>query len=101
MAFCSLASTTVFIPVESSYLFMLLNISQIILWDFRQNVALTKCHGHETTVSDVTFYPVIGQKGYPLLLSAGDYTTRMWHPLLESSKELVKLKQHNFGAEVC
>ena len=72
---------------------------QAILWDFRQNVALTKCCGHEAPISDVKFYPLVGKKRYPLLLSSGDYSVRMWHPLA-SSKELLKLKQHNFGAEV-
>ena len=71
----------------------------MILWDFRQNVALTKCCGHEAPVSDVKFYPLVSKKRYPLLLSSGDYSVRMWHPLA-SSKELLKLKQHNFGAEV-
>lgn len=74
--------------------------STIILWDFRQNVALSKCCGHEAAVSDVKFYPLVGPKRYPLLLSSGDYTVRMWHPLRASPKELLKLKQHNFGAEV-
>jgi WD40 repeat protein len=72
---------------------------QIILWDFRQKVALTKCCGHEAPVSDVKFYPLVGKKRYPLLLSSGDYSVRMWHPLA-SSKELLKLKQHTFGNEV-
>lgn len=64
-------------------------------------MALTKCRGHEAAVTDVKFYPLVGKKRYPLFLSCGDYTVRMWHPLQASSKELVKLKPHSFGAEVC
>ena len=71
------------------------------LWEPRSGTLLIKIRGHEDSVNEVQFYPVISSKSVPIIFSVGDNSCRVWHPLRKRGKQLQMIKQHRLGLEVC
>lgn len=87
-----------------SLLFLLtktITICQMSLWEPRSGTLLIKIRGHEDSVNEVQFYPVISSKSVPIIFSVGDNSCRVWHPLRKRGKQLQMIKQHRLGLEVC
>lgn len=96
-----MASWRDWFPLPCCYNWLKTIICQISLWEPRSGTLLIKIRGHEDSVNELQFYPVISSKSVPIIFSVGDNSCRVWHPLRKRGKQLQMIKQHRLGLEVC